>query len=487
MKFLKRLFPKSMSGQLIVLILLTLTVSHTISSSIFIGERRDALEEATRGEVLARTATIARLISVSPTDLHSQILENAQSPFVVFSVTNESATDNVPQSPRELRVAARLIEMLNTEANQVHVRLGRKKKTFAGNGDDDGNGDPAREYKNDTDKYRNLDPRENGKRWRRHFKWGIQISLQLQDGTWLNSATRSPIRKNSWTLQPLLALALSIVLIVAAVLFSVRRITRPLAKLAQAADALGRGETTADIDEMGPEDSRRTIRAFNRMRTRLETFVEDRTNLIAAVSHDLRSPVTSLRLRAEFIEDEELRSEILQTLEEMQTLIETTLIFAREETRTEETRPTDLSALIESIANDFEDLGKSCRFEGPARLVLEGRPVSLKRAFRNLIENAVTYGGEANIRLRAGDPLSGSDHVITIDDKGPGIPESEVENIFQPFVRLEASRNRETGGIGLGLAIARSIIRGHGGEISAKNNEWGGLQITVRLPQADTI
>lgn len=485
--FLKRLIPKSLSGQLIGLILLAVFTSHVIAVVILADERREALEEATRGEVLARTATIARLLSISPANLHSQILENAQSPFVQFSVTEESATNTQPQSKRERFVANRIREMLEVKETPVHVRLGVGRQKFGGDDDDDD--DDERQALRDKSKKRSggiFKHHEDGKRWRRHFRWGIQLSVQLADGNWLNSATRSPIRKSAWALQPLLALGLSIFLIVGAVLLSVRRITQPLATLTSAADAVGRGETTPDIAEKGPEDVKRTIRAFNRMRNRLETFVEDRTNLIAAVSHDLRSPVTSLRLRAEFIDDPELREAILETLSEMQTLIETTLIFAREETRTEDTRPTDLAALVESIASDFQDQGKPCTYSGPERLVLSGRPVSLKRAVRNLMDNAITYGNSADVTLIPGDPESGTDHMILVEDTGPGIPEADIEQMFQPFVRLESSRSKETGGIGLGLAISRSIIRGHGGDILAENKEDGGLKITIRLPQADT-
>jgi signal transduction histidine kinase len=247
---------------------------------------------------------------------------------------------------------------------------------------------------------------------------------------------------------------------------------------------VGRGETTSDIPEEGPQDVQRTIRAFNRMRNRLETFVEDRTNLLAAISHDLRSPVTSLRLRAEFIEDEQLRGEILETLSEMQTIIETTLIFARDETRTEESRPTDLAALIESLVSDYQEQGHTCSYSGPERFVITSRPVSLKRAIRNLLENALAYGGSAQATLVPGDPDSGADHRILIEDNGPGIAEADIEHIFEPFVRLETSRSKETGGIGLGLAITRSILRGHGGDVRAENKPDGGLRITASLPQA---
>lgn len=480
MSRISRLLPKSLSGQLIGLILIALLGGHLVALVILADERQEALESASRGEVLARSATIARLLSISPPALQNQILENAQSPFVEFSVSDESATNHPPQSLRERDVAARLRDMLDNQAAPVHVRLGNGNRFLGGDRSDNDDGGATRKKPRDSFFHRH----EDGNQWRRHFRWGIQLSVRLANGQWLNAATQSPVRKSSWALQSLLALGISIFMIVVAVILSVRRITRPLATLATAADAVGRGETTSDIAEVGPQDVQRTIRAFNRMRNRLETFVEDRTNLLAAISHDLRSPVTSLRLRAEFIEDEQLRGEILETLAEMQTIIETTLIFARDDTRTEDSRPTDLAALIEGLVSDFQEQGNNCSYSGPERFVITGRPVSLKRAIRNLLENAITYGGSARVTLIPGDPDSRSDHRILIEDSGPGIAEADIEHIFEPFVRLETSRSRETGGIGLGLAITRSILRGHGGDVRAENRPDGGLRVTASLPQA---
>lgn len=482
MTLLGRFLPKSLAGQLIGLILVALLGGHITAIVILADERKEALQASSRGEVLARTATIARLLAVSPSDLHPQLLENAQSPFVQFSISDHSATLSGPIGTREQIVIERLRRFLDIPNAEVRVRLGGGKKNRQ-NLDDDDDDD---EHHRGAEKKRSgfFKNPEDSKRWRRHFRWGIQLSVQLENGQWLNSATRLPSRGSVWTLQPLLALGIAVLLIIGVVIVSVRRITRPLAQLATTADAVGRGESTSDIDEAGPEDIRRTVRAFNRMRKRLETFIEDRTNLLAAVSHDLRSPVTSLRLRAEFIEDEELKAKILETLIEMQSIIETTLTFAREETRTEETRPTDLAALIQSVVDDFADQNKPCTYSGPERFVLTVRPVSLKRAIRNLLDNAISYGGSAHIKLIPADPGEGDVHIIEIEDQGPGIPEADIERIFEPFVRLEASRNKETGGIGLGLAIARSIIKGHGGAIQAQNKQEGGLKVTISLPVA---
>jgi signal transduction histidine kinase len=193
--------------------------------------------------------------------------------------------------------------------------------------------------------------------------------------------------------------------------------------------------------------------------------------------------LTSLRLHAELVEDGETRDKLLTILEELQRMTEATLAFAREEAAREETRLVDLSALTESLCDDLAELGMEAGFMGGGKTPLACRPVSLKRALRNLIENAVAYGHRARIAL---EQAAGEVRIL-IDDDGPGIPESELERVFAPFVRLEESRSRETGGIGLGMAIARSIVRAHGGDITLENRPEGGLRTTVRLPRGKAL
>jgi len=200
--------------------------------------------------------------------------------------------------------------------------------------------------------------------------------------------------------------------------------------------------------------------------------------MLAAMSHDLRTPITTLRLRVEFIEDEDIKNKILETLDDMQRMTDATLAFVREEVAVEPTRMVDLSALIESVTSDLSDLGKDVQFEEAERFDYGCRPAGLKRALCNLLENAVRYGERAKVSL----DLADGGPRITIDDHGPGIPEDQIERMFQPFVRLDESRSVEGGGIGLGLAIARSIIKSHGGDIALSNRREGGLRVLITLP-----
>ncbi|MBN9009336.1 MAG: HAMP domain-containing protein [Rhizobiales bacterium] len=262
------------------------------------------------------------------------------------------------------------------------------------------------------------------------------------------------------------------------IIFAARRVTRPLKALAASAEAFGRGDAVAPLPESGPDEARRLIHAFNQMQERLSRFVTDRTRMLAAIGHDLRTPITSLKLRAEMVDDEETRQKMRATLDEMQHMTEATLAFARDDAGAEPSRAVDLAALIESAVDDLAEMGKPVSFADAGRLVYSCRPTALKRAIGNLIENAIQYGERARVRLTAAP----SGPVIAVEDDGPGIPAERIDEVFKPFTRLESSRSRETGGSGLGLSIARSIVLAHGGTLALRNREDGGLAAEIRLP-----
>jgi signal transduction histidine kinase len=220
------------------------------------------------------------------------------------------------------------------------------------------------------------------------------------------------------------------------------------------------------------------------MQMRIRTFVEDRLRMLAAISHDLRGPITRLRLRIEQIEiDPGAQVKMLADLDEMAQMVDSSLAFARDEATDEASQPVDLAALLETLCDDAVDAGRKAEFEWEGRLVYQGRPLAMKRLFANLIDNALRYGGGVTVRASVDQERLR----VFIDDRGPGIPESERENVFRPFFRLEKSRNKRTGGIGLGLATARSIARAHGGDVALENRAAGGLRATVTLPRRSGV
>ncbi|MBI1208965.1 MAG: HAMP domain-containing protein [Azospirillum sp.] len=305
----------------------------------------------------------------------------------------------------------------------------------------------------------------------------LRATVGLNDGTWLVFSRKDPHGPFR-----LLRFAVWMALIGAAVaalsLWAARRITAPLASFVGAAERLGIDAAAPPLPEAGPAELRAATRAVNHMQDRLRRFVADRTRMLAAIGHDLRTPLTRLRLRAEFVEDAELQRKMLGDLDEMEAMVTATLAFARDDAQREARTATDLADLLQSLCEDRVDAGHSASYQGPPHFPLNCRPVALRRALANLIDNAIHYGRGARVSLDGSRPEA----VIAIEDDGPGIPEPEQERVFAPFFRLEPSRSRDTGGAGLGLSVARSIVRGHGGDIALANRAGGGLTVTVNLP-----
>jgi signal transduction histidine kinase len=326
-------------------------------------------------------------------------------------------------------------------------------------------------------------------RWRELVVYGghnwheVVIGMRLPDGEWLNvTAQLEPLRP--WH-SPTFLSAFVLMTAAAAVLtlWAVRRLTAPVRTLAEAAEALGRDVNAAPLPENGPAEVAVAAVAFNTMAARIRRFVQDRTELLTAIGHDLRTPITRLKLRAEFVEDDEQRGKILADLEELEAMVSATLAFGRDARTTEPVSQLDLAELLRTILDEtgdaHPDLLDKLRYDGPPHLTVRARSLALKRVLVNLVTNAVNYGGSAVVRLSHDDLRM---VVIEIEDDGPGISPAELDRGFEPFHRGEPSRNRETGGVGLGLPIARNIMRAHGGDVQLANRPPHGIRATVTLP-----
>jgi len=310
-----------------------------------------------------------------------------------------------------------------------------------------------------------------------------RAAVKLSNGQWLNAEHLYELGLPPWLktvmYQNMVTLALMVLLIVPLVGFATLRLTQ----LARAADRLGRGEDTQPLPESGSNEIVRLTQAFNQMSLRLRRFVQGRTQMLAGISHDLRTPITALRLRADLVDEDENRERMLALIDDMHHLTEATLTLARDDSFTEKSDIVDVSSLVEGVCDDLTDAGVDAVAEVERGVNLTCRPYSLRRAIRNLAENGAKYGKRARITMN-GD--AASVHII-VDDDGPGIPDDMIEKAFQPFVRLESSRSRETGGSGLGLAITRSIVLNHGGDISLKNRPGGGLRAVISLPKPELV
>jgi signal transduction histidine kinase len=273
-----------------------------------------------------------------------------------------------------------------------------------------------------------------------------------------------------------------VIVIVVLSIWAIRRLTSPFQKFAAAAVRLGTDVNAPPLEEQGPSEVRLAIGAFNEMQSRIRRYLEDRTQMLAAISHDLRTPITRARLRAEFIDDPTEREKILTDFEEMENMIASVLDFAKGDAIAEPTTSTDLVAMLQRICDDMTDHGHPVSFNTEGRLPYNCRPQMLRRCFTNLIDNAIKYGRVATVGLE-----SSSDEVrVTIVDRGPGIPADMVEQVFRPFFRLDASRSRDSGGSGLGLTVARTVARAHGGDVVFEGPDEGGFRVCVCLPRVRT-
>ena len=308
-------------------------------------------------------------------------------------------------------------------------------------------------------------------------------AMRLPTGPWLTATVYVPPPRPWHSTTFLIAFLVMTAAAAGLTLWAVRRLIRPVATLAAAAERLGRDVNAPPLPEDGPTEISTAAAAFNVMAARMRRLLADRNFLLVAIGHDLRTPITRLKLRSEYMDDEEQRRKMLLDLEELEAMVSATLAVGRDTSLEEPIAPLDLAELVRTVLDETADAmpesAEQLRFAGPDHLVVRARPFALKRALTNLISNAVKYGGCAAVTL---DGRDARQITLTIEDEGPGIPAADIERLFQPFQRLETSRNRETGGIGLGLTIARNILRAHGGDVLLGNRPAGGARATVILP-----
>lgn len=321
-------------------------------------------------------------------------------------------------------------------------------------------------------------------RFERDPAWEEQayfMGIELADGSWLIFT----VPEWRWGLAPVLRRWLmrfvAILSLLACSMLAARSLARPIERFAQAVQRFGADPRAPAIPLSGPQEMRKTIEAFNAMQERIGRFVQDRTAMLAAISHDLRTPLTRMRLRAELIDDPAQQRKLFRDVDEMQGMIDAALAFFRDDFAQEPATRFDLPELLKSLVDDYGDQGETVGYEGPDHASHPGRPHALRRVFANLVDNAIKYGTPPCITLR----MAPGEAEVRVRDHGPGIADDALEEVFQPFHRLDASRNRGTGGVGLGLTSARSIVRAHGGDLTLRNHPEGGLEALVVLPVAD--
>lgn len=449
------LLPRSLFGRIALILGGGLLAIQMITTTVAISDRNGLVFRSSANQAAIRVGDAVRAMSAASPAERSRIMRAISSETLKVTYGKPAGSDAAGTEESELTITAR-------DALALALPPGIGFRVV----------DARPVYLNPDSWY----AREFGERP------GVRMyaTVLLNDGVWISVESIDPARPTQWITRMFRNLAIIDGVMVILCFFAVRLVTRPLSILAHAAEDLGRNIDRPPLPERGANEVVRASRALNVMQDRLKRYVDTRVKVLAAMSHDLKTPITRMRLRAEMLDDAQVKAKFTKDLDELQQMVGSTLDYMRGLAEgTEALQPIDVTALISSLREDAEEAGHSVTVSGVAGSPVMGRTQALKRCLQNLIDNALAYGRRADITLRDdGGALN-----IAISDDGPGIPEGDIERVFEPFYRVEGSRNRNTGGSGLGLSIARNIAQAHGGSLRLRNLSRGGLEATLRIPR----
>lgn len=459
--------PRSLSSRLVILFVGGLILAQVISLSILLRDRGEFLARASGMQSVTRVIDIAQLLDSSNAAERERIIRVLRSPQLRISLHATALQPNagvVEPSPQETVFLSMLRHKLGRDREiWVNIRARSSENLRATPGIEHG--------------VRRTRP--EGRGGSAAGPPALIAHVRLLDGVWLRVDSTLEPEVVSWPYRALVSALVLLLAVIGLAWYGVRWVTRPLKTFAQAAEKLGENIDRPPLPEKGPTEVVSAARALNEMQARLSKYLNDRTRILTAMSHDLKTPITRMRLRAELLEHEVTQAKFKQDLAELESMVNGTLDYMRGVQNGEPLASIDINSLLKSLRSDSQELGHVVHIVGHANDDLVCRPQSLKRCLANLIENAVKYGQIAHVQLIDSESML----QILIEDEGPGVPASELGMLFEPFYRVESSRSRDTGGTGLGLSIARSIAVLHGGTLKAENTEHRGLRLTLNLPR----
>jgi len=494
---LKSLLPRSLSGQLALVMAGALLVASIVNFVLLIGERQRALLIEQSGPPIARFVDVARDVFESPPPAGGPAPIARRGPSL-YQVQAGNPIDN-RTLPRDSELEQRLVVALadaGIQTTSVRASVRSVMRPERGGGqrqrpdqDDDRNASregrspaspPLLEAANDTDLRRGPgSPDGDGPRPPREVR-EIALTAQLADQRWLSSVTFSPEPVGGEVFLLGASTFIIFAFVLAAALWIASRVARPLRDLTAAAQTIGAAGQPQEVTVQGPGDVRQTLEAFNAMSRRVNQLLGEKDVMLGALGHDLRTPLSSLRIRIESMEPEAERLKAIKTIEEASDLLEDILELARQGRSKEPVRTMDVSILVEDMVEDYAETGAPVSMAGCEKAPVACRPVLFRRALRNLIDNAVSYGELARLSVTR----SNGDVFVRVEDDGPGMSAESLASAADPFYRGDASRNRRTGGAGLGITLADAIAKAHGGILVLENRSPHGLRATIRLPLA---
>ncbi len=470
-----RLFPRSLYGRLLLILMVGLMVPQLLSALVHLYDRDTVLHQTMGLESAERISSIVSLMEATAADKREEII-NALSGYPLEIALNETKNrENHANSPRSdgehestMQLFQSYLQRKLPIGHEAHVEVVESERMS----DWMGSMEPPPQMQA---MHQQMSQRMGHQLRVKSF----HVQVRLTDGAWLDFHYFLSRKIFAWPLRMVVALGLLMVAVLFLTWIAVRWVTRPLSTLSKAAEAFGRDIQHAPLAVEGPTEVRQAAEAFNTMQQRLSRYIGDRARILAAVSHDLKTPITRLRLRTELMEEQPLKEEIQADLTHMEEMVHSTLDFMKGTESKEPRQKMDLQALLESMQEDLFPLGIQFELQGEIKQPVTVQPHAIKRCLSNLLENGARYGTGAVVVT-----LSAQDHsvIISIHNQGEPIPEAELEKIFEPFYRVEYSRNRESGGTGLGLSIARNIVQAHGGELHLENAPQGGITATLVLP-----
>ncbi len=449
MKF--KFWPRTLAVQLIVVTAATVALSNIAVAFWFEYGNEQQTATAANERVLDRAAAMATTMNAFPMTARDTVIETMSGRLWKF-VQIPMIAAPLPMSTDEKTLARHLGEMLPDKLphkDKISVQVYR----------------PLNEFPEGS-----LPPHSDA------ATKAIRALVPVDAHTMLSGVFVRP--PAPWPVEIFVATVVAILLASLGAAVVARRVVRPLNELTTAAATVAVGSGAPHVNEQGPDDVRNAAIAFNAMAEKVTRTMESQRHLLSAVGHDLRTPLTAMRINLEFVADDELRDGLLRNLDELQALTEQVLSAAKG-AGGETPRSVDLSALVESLCTDMDEIGEPVSWVNHSPAPISCRPNEIRRAVRNLVENAVAYGHRADVRIS--DTSDGYD--VLVEDEGPGIPENVHQRVFEPFVRLESSRNGATGGTGLGLTLAKAIAEGHGGAVILENRGSGGLRARMHLPR----
>ncbi len=470
------LLPRSLFSRLVLVLLGGLLIAQLLSFAVHMHDRGELLAQASGMQSAQRIADIVRLLDTMTPAERVKIVKVLSAPPLTVRLDRGPLAPAAAESESGARVVLFTSLLRRYVGDQRPVVVGMAQGApYPGGG---------------GGMHRSLSGEGDGSWMPPMMHYGSRgggmtfvAQVGLQDGTLATFDTRQLPATENWPFRLLLSIGLLLTAVIVVSLIAVRWATRPLKTLADAADELGKNINRPPLAETGPTEVASAARAFNTMQSRLVGYLRERTQVLAAMSHDLKTPITRLRLRAELLEDTQLRTKFGNDLQEMEAMVASALDFLRGMDNGEPVQPVDVMAMLESLQADLGETGGAVTISGQAAGPYPGRPQALKRCLANLLENAIKYGKTAQVVIDD----NAERLEIRIIDEGPGLPPEQLEKVFEPFYRVEGSRNRDTGGTGLGLAIAKNVAELHGGRIVLCNRAAGGLEVVLSLARTKQL